>query len=929
MAVAFRDALCFANCSETDYTDLHEGVDLFGGTLLAYDSETLVQQFDRGLGSDCPRSSAKEIGKDASAAYGRRSLASTSFADGSDSGQAWSKQVLQVESIKVERQVTVETTCSAEGSDFTQSWSRQVSAVSANTVESRVWSREVSFRVERSVIPEVDSKDLYIKGLEALATQQRARIDELERISACQTERASGWRSWQGFAGHAQNISEFFKACIGSSGTTPFQSNVVDLDDCFPDVRQEVEIDLDLLVQKAVRMYSEKPGCSFKEIMLVDTGKPIDIMPDHAAHQCKNTHDAAGISPESPSAPDMEVAKDAPEQHTNSATMSKLGSSLAQSSLQSAIDDDFADEAKDSPMLLTFHDIEETVVGLRKELDASLPEARLHVSSVSEDKVAPPLGTSFLNEGKVHCQEQVAEKDMSEYASQESEDNLRGEEENSDKTEEIASSASDSHVQEPEDDCSELSDSFEKGPSAKQSPCHPVDKSFAISFPQAQRVGVDESFVIAFPQDQTKDGVKPKAPNLIPVGYVDNSEQLSVLSHLEPVTVEGRTFASWNDALSTKLNRSGFDGLGSVFANPPVDAIIGNGSYGFVWLAQSRHTGEQFALKNVVVKRDARVQRAIAQNEFEVVEKLILEPHPNVVLFHWLESFKITAGELFILAMEFCPGGDLQAAVDECVSVSGVYTPPPESLLWFGQIFLAVEHIHTKLNLLIRDLKLANVILSTRQCAKVTDFGFGRLAADAPGGDWTFCLPPCTPGYAAPELLYQQYYSYPVDIYSLGVIAWVMLSGGSRARSHPAPPVRGSMSDLSSFKSDWKLLHAALKDPAETRCPVDPNMLELILLMTRVSQSDRPDVEALRRNTFFCDNVLPLVEYREGCKRPAVESREGCKRHAVGDCERIVKGVDIGSIGTFEVEALDGKVAQQAQEISSHSPAPSDLSFSF
>jgi serine/threonine protein kinase len=402
-------------------------------------------------------------------------------------------------------------------------------------------------------------------------------------------------------------------------------------------------------------------------------------------------------------------------------------------------------------------------------------------------------------------------------------------------------------------------------------------KEISALFEKQASEAIEDDIISSIAQDSANDDMSPCQSFSIPYGHDDvprcgalgqiDKVEHTAWSQLEPATVEGRTFASWSDSLALQLGRHGVDGLGFALAQPPDEAVIGIGSYGKVWLARNRETGERYALKNIVVRRNSQHVKAIAKNEFQVAEKIMTQTHPNIIDFHWLETFKISTGNLFILAMEFCPCGDLQAVVDQCVDDSGIYTPPAETFLWFGQIFLAVEHLHRKLNLLLRDLKLGNVILSTRQCAKVTDFGFCRVEASSPGGDWTFRLPPCSPGYAAPELLYKHSYSYPADIYSLGVLAWVMLSGGLRNGSHPAPPSKGAGSDFSSYKEDWKLLQAALKFPAHCRRPLTCNVVELITSMTRLSDVDRPDVSELRQKPFFRRDVLSQIEPSESFER--------------------------------------------------------------
>jgi hypothetical protein len=121
------------------------------------------------------------------------------------------------------------------------------------------------------------------------------------------------------------------------------------------------------------------------------------------------------------------------------------------------------------------------------------------------------------------------------------------------------------------------------------------------------------------------------------------------------------------------------------------------------------------------------------------------------------------------------------------------------------------------------------------------------------------------------------------------------------------------MSNFASFQDDWKLLKKELQDPAQARCLVKPDALELITSMTQTSQSARPDVTSIRESTFFLEDVLPVVEPDEGHQRPVV-----------GDRVRIVKGLDIGDMGIllqddgslspFQVERSDGTARWYAKD---------------
>jgi len=156
-------------------------------------------------------------------------------------------------------------------------------------------------------------------------------------------------------------------------------------------------------------------------------------------------------------------------------------------------------------------------------------------------------------------------------------------------------------------------------------------------------------------------------------------------------------------------------------------ALLGDGAQGEVWRAKDARTGQWYA-----VKTNHRHHDPADKRERDLVDHILMCPHPFIVQLFGAYYFDQRANSSII--MEYCEGGDLHRRIESLAAVAGEddYRPPSEAMQWIGQIFLALEHLHLKLQTLVRDLKPQNVVL-THGRAKLTDFGHGRIGARAPG----------------------------------------------------------------------------------------------------------------------------------------------------------------------------------------------------
>ncbi|CAJ1337332.1 unnamed protein product [Effrenium voratum] len=209
-------------------------------------------------------------------------------------------------------------------------------------------------------------------------------------------------------------------------------------------------------------------------------------------------------------------------------------------------------------------------------------------------------------------------------------------------------------------------------------------------------------------------------------------------------------------------------------ANPwqNAPALIGEGRFGEVFRAKHRQTGTWYAVK--VFKTQQRPVAPEVVRECEVGTHVRQTPHPCIVRLYMVN---FDDAGLYTLVMEFCPSNLLQQVRNaKRLRAASTYRPPEQTVDWLGQIFLGLEHMHRRLNTLFRDLKPENVVLDSLLCCKLADFGAGRLGPSS--GTFSFGHPAGSPGYIAPEVLGGMPHDECADLYSLGVLTWLLFTGG-------------------------------------------------------------------------------------------------------------------------------------------------------
>jgi len=290
--------------------------------------------------------------------------------------------------------------------------------------------------------------------------------------------------------------------------------------------------------------------------------------------------------------------------------------------------------------------------------------------------------------------------------------------------------------------------------------------------------------------------------------------------------------------------------------------LIGQGSFGSVYLALHTTTGELMAVKQVELPSstgttnssalDAKKNTMVEALKHEISLLKVLK-HPNIVQYFGSSTESSTLN----IFLEYIPGGSIAKMLVD-------YGSFHENLVanFVQQILVGLAYLHSK-DIIHRDIKGANILVDNHGHVKISDFGISKRVQDSKtllaseGGAGT--LNAGRRGAAgllgasnrvslqgsvfwmAPEVVRQTAYTRKADIWSLGCLIIEMLTG-----SHPHP-------NCSQLQAIFKIGGKGMSvDPApEIPTAASPELRAFLKTTFAVDYEQRPEAQDLLEMPFL------------------------------------------------------------------------------
>jgi calcium/calmodulin-dependent protein kinase I len=269
------------------------------------------------------------------------------------------------------------------------------------------------------------------------------------------------------------------------------------------------------------------------------------------------------------------------------------------------------------------------------------------------------------------------------------------------------------------------------------------------------------------------------------------------------------------DKADASKKKGGDEGAlgGGVMQRPITDDYkigkqLGSGAFSVVKEGQHKVTGQQVAIKIIKKSTVAGDDIKLLRREVQNLKQL---QHPNIMKLYEVYEDK----DEFYLVLELIKGKELFDKIVE----RGNYSERDAANIT-RQFIAAIEYLHSR-GIAHRDLKPENLMScgeGDQEVIKLADFGLSKNF-----GDEKLMTSCGSPGYVAPEVLECESYDKLVDMWSVGVILYILLCGYPPFYAESDPELfKKIMACEYEFGEGWENVSASAKDLIKHLLVKDP-----------------------------------------------------------------------------------------------------------
>ncbi|KXS19828.1 kinase-like protein [Gonapodya prolifera JEL478] len=190
---------------------------------------------------------------------------------------------------------------------------------------------------------------------------------------------------------------------------------------------------------------------------------------------------------------------------------------------------------------------------------------------------------------------------------------------------------------------------------------------------------------------------------------------------------------------------------------------LGTGAFGSVWKAVLKSSGFVLAIKEIPVELES--DRASIKKEIDALKQA---SHPNIVQYYG--CIVVPAEQTVWILMDYCSGG----SCSDLMSRLGRPLTELEASCVISDALRGLSYLHAK-GVVHRDIKAANLLLTSSGVAKIADFGVSETLSSTV--DQSRSKVAGSPYWMAPEILLGNTYSSAIDVWALGITAIELLTG--------------------------------------------------------------------------------------------------------------------------------------------------------